>query len=193
MTKERADRWQKAADRDLARRQRDAGPLFAPLVERRDPDDVRARVEAKIAAQMAALTDPVRAAQLEAKAQVDRATVAAHVSAEELAELDRRRAWCPADAVYGADFWGGACRRLGLPWVGQAEHEAFWAPVKAALAEQERREREAPIAEQLALPTGARIALPRHRIEELSPEEQEALEEAAEAEAIALDRGASQA
>lgn len=192
MTK-RADRWEKAADRELVRRQRDAGPLFAPLEERRDPEAVRARAEAMIAAQAAALLDPERAARLEAKGATDRATVAARVSAEELAELDRRRAWCPADAVFTADFWQGVCRRMGLPWVGQAEHEAFWAPINAAVEEHQRRKEanRAAAGEQLALPTGVRIGLPRARIEELSPEEQEALEEAAERAAQELEQEAA--
>lgn len=182
-----SDRWENAADRDLARRQRDAGPLFAPLVERRDPEDVRARAEASVAKHQAALADPERAAQLEAQGATDRATVAAHVSADELAELDRRRAWCPKDAAYTADFWQEECRKRGLPWVRQAEHEAFWAPISAAVEEHRRREaaRAAAAGEQLDLPSGVRIALPRARIEAMTPEEQEALEEAAAAE---LDR-----
>ena len=185
------DRWEKAADRDLARRQRDAGPLFAPLVERKDPAEVQARAEAIVKKHMAALRDPERAAHLEAKGQQDRATVAAHVTIEELAELDRRRSWAPADAVYTADFWQCQCRERGLPWVGQAEHEAFWAPIYAAEDEHRRREREreAAAGEQLNLPTGIRIGLTRARIEAMTAEEQEALEEAAEAELQAARRG----
>ena len=52
----RPDRWEKAADRDLARRQRDAGPLFAPLEQRQNPEAVRARAEAIVAKHMAAIS-----------------------------------------------------------------------------------------------------------------------------------------
>lgn len=179
------DRWEKAADRDLARRQRDAGPLFAHLEQRRDPAEVQTRAERIVAAHMVQLADPERHASLEAQGAVDRATVAAHVTPEELAELDRRRAWCPKDAVYTADFWQGQCRKRGLPWVGRAEHEAFWAPINAAVEEHNRREeaKRAAAGEQLDLPTRQRIAAVRARFPELmTDEEQEAFEEAAEAE-----------
>ena len=187
----RPDRWEKAADRDLARRQRDAGPLFAPLVERKDPAEVQARAEAIVEKHIAAIRDPERVAVFEARGAIDRATVAARVTAEELVELDRRRAWCPPDAAYTADFWRAECVRRGLPWANKAEEDAFWAPIYAAEEEHRRREREreAAAGEQLNLPTGIRIGLTRARIEAMTAEEQEALEEAAEAELQAARRG----
>lgn len=181
----RPDRWEKAAERETERRRRDAGPLFAPLVKPADPAEVKARTERIVAAHAAAIADPERHARLEAKGAVDRATVAAHVSPEELAELDRRRAWCPPDAAYTADFWQEECRRRGLPWVGQAEHEAFWAPINAAVEEHRRREeaKRAAAGEQLDLPTRQRIAAIRARFPEvMTDEDQVAFEEAAEAE-----------
>ena len=71
----------------------------------------------------------------------------------ELAELDRRRAWCPPEACYTADFWQEECRRRGLPWSGQATHEAFWAPIHAALEKLRGAEdaRHATAGEQLDL------------------------------------------
>lgn len=149
----RPDRWEQAADRDLARRQRAAGPLFASLVERKAPEAVRTRAEALVAAQAAMIANPERLARFDAQGAVDRATVAAHVSGEELAELDRRRAWCPPEACYTADFWQEECRRRGLPWSGQAAHEAFWAPIHAALEKLRGAEdaRHATAGEQLDL------------------------------------------
>ena len=186
----RKDRWEKAADREVDRRKKAAGPLFAPLVERPDPEALQARVEARIAAQAAAINDPVDAARLEAQGAVDRATVAAHVSVEELAELDRRRSWCPKAACYTADFWQGKCREMGLPWAGQAKHEAFWAPVYAAeAAAQAKLDAQAAAAgEQLDLPTGVRlptgmrVAEYRARIAALTEDEQVVFEEAVSAE-----------
>lgn len=175
------DRWEKAADRELARRQHDAGPLFAPLVQRRDPEAVRARAEAIVAKHMAAIAQGHEEA--EARGQVARATLAEHVSSEELAEIDRRRAACPPSGEYTADVYGGECRRRGLPWPGREAYDARWVEVARleAIEAEKVRAREAAAGEQLALPTGVRIGLPRARIEEMSPEEQEALEEAAEA------------
>ena len=188
-----ADRWEKAADRDLARRQRDVGPLFAPLVERRPSAEVQARAEAIVEKHLAAIRDPDRAARLKAQGQADRATVAAHVSAEELAELDRRRSWCPATAEYTADFWRDQCRKRGLPWATKATEAAFWAPINAAVDAHRRREeaKRAAAGEQLDLPSGVRIGLSRARIEAMTAEEQEALEEAAEAELQVAQEGAA--
>jgi hypothetical protein len=183
----RPDRWEKAADRDLARRQRDAGPLFAPHVARRDPEAVRARAERIVDAHMTAIRD--FDVELERRGQEARATLAAHVSAADLAELDRRRAWYPPSGGYTADHYCGECRKRGLPWPGKDAYDALWAEVRRqeAIEAEKARARAAAAGEQLALPTGVRIRLPRARIEELTPDEQEALEaaigEAAEAEA----------
>lgn len=181
----RPDRWEKAADRDLARRRRAAGPLFAPLVERRDPEEVREKTTRSVDAHMQQIAD--FQAELERRGQESRTTLAAHISPEELAELDRRRTWYPPGGAYTADHYCGECRKRGLPWPGKEEHDAFLArlaEVDAIVAA-----REAAKGEQLALPTGVRIRMPRARIEDMSREEQEALdaelEAAAEADAIA--------
>lgn len=183
----RPDRWEKAADRDLARRQRDAGPLFAPLVERRDPAVVQTRAERIVDAHMQAIAEAETA--MERRGQEARAILAAHVTAEELAELDRQRGWYPPAGGYTADHYCGECRKRGLPWPGQSEHEALWAEVsrlEAAAAEKERAQ-EAAAGEQMALPTGLRVGLPRARFEEAATAEHEATgqaeEEAAEHEA----------
>lgn len=175
------DRWKKAADRDLERRQRHAGPLFAPLVERRAPEQVRTRAEAMVAQHQAALAQSH--AEAEARGQAARATLAAHVSAEELAALDRARLSAPPSGEYTADHYCGECRRRGLSWPGKGAYDALWAEVARLEGEKARRDqaRAAAAGEQLDLPSGVRIALPRARIEAMTPEEQEALEEEAEA------------
>lgn len=176
----RPDRWEKAADRDLARRQRDAGPLFAPLVERQAPSAIRERAERIVGAHAAAIARGH--ADAESRGQAARITLAEHVTAEELAAIDRDRATCPASGEYTADVYCGECRRRGLPYPGREAYEAVWTEVARLEAEEAQRERarEAARGEQLDLPSGVRIALPRARIEEMSPGEQAALEEAAE-------------
>lgn len=178
----RPDRWEKAADRDLARRQRDAGPLFAPLVERRDPEAVRARAEQA----NAAFWERLRQGniEMEARGQAAREILAAHISPEELARLDAQRKIYPPTAEYTADHYCGECRRRDLPWPGKEEHDAVIAGVEAEVLDYLQHQK-AAAARQLTLPSGVRIALPRARIEALVPEEQEALEEAAEAELAA--------
>lgn len=177
------DRWEKAAERDLARRQKAAGPLFAPLVEPKDPAEIRARAE-RHASQVNVYLDPEKELRLEAQAAIDRATVAAVVSPEELAGLDKIRSWCPRAAVYSADHWAGECRKRGLPWVGQKIHEELFALVDAAVAKLRAREaaRAAAGGEQLDLPSGYRFEQDLQRIDETTSEE-EAREEAAETEA----------
>lgn len=178
----RPDRWEKAADRDLARRQRDAGPLFAGFVERKDPEAVRARAEAIVAKHTAAIARGH--AESEARGQEARAILAAHVSPEELAAIDRVRAACPPSGEYTADLYCGECRRRGLPWPGKEEYDALWAEVARLKAEEAKREaaKAAAAGEQLALPTGMRIAEYRARVAALTEDEQEAFEEAVAAE-----------
>lgn len=187
----RPDRWEKAADRDLERRQRDVGPLFAPLVERQDPEAVRARAEAIVSKHAQVIAQAHAAA--EARGLEARATLAAHVSPEELAAIDRSRASAPLTGEYTADHYCGECRRRGLPWPGKEAYDAVWSEVARLEAEEAKRERARAAAggEQLDLPSGVRIALPRARIEAMTREEQEALEEAAEVELQASGRAAA--
>lgn len=183
----RPERWEKAAERDLARRQRDAGPLFAPLVKPKDPAEIQARAE-RHAAQIQNWDDPQEDARLEAQAAIDRATVATVVTPEELAHLDKVRVWCPAKAVFSADFWQGECRKRGLPWVRRDAHEAFWAPINAAVEAHWDREatKDRAAGEQLDLPSGYRFERPgeaRAFFETGTRETIDAEEEAAEVEA----------
>ena len=181
----RPDRWEKAAERETARREKAAGPLFAPLVPPADPAAVKARAEAQVAAFTRSVAEGHAAAEV--KGRIARATLAEHLTAEELADLDRRRAWAPKTGEYTADFYCGECRKRGLPWPGEAEHTALWTQVRAGLAEEWARQDAAAAAagEQLDLPTGYRLAVDRQRIGAV--DEHEAIEEAAEAESVAAE------
>lgn len=143
-----ADRWRRAAERDTARRQKAAGPLFAALVEPTSPEIAKTRAEGRIAQMAGVVADKSGA---EARGQTARLTVAAQVTADELAALDRRRAACPSSGEYTADFWSDECRRRGLPWPGQAEHEALWGPINAAVDAEVAR-RSAATGKQIDLP-----------------------------------------
>lgn len=158
--KNKLTRWERAAARDLERRRKAAGPLFAPLEAPAKPAEIQARAE-RHAAQVDIYTDPVRDARLRAQGDVDRATVAAAVSAEELARLDKIGGWGPQTGLYHCDFWQCECRRRGLRWIGQERHEAFWAPINAAItAHRARRDAIAKAGEQLDLPSGLRFEAP---------------------------------
>lgn len=182
----RPDRWEKAAERETARREKAAGPLFAPLVAPADPEAVRARAEAQVAAFTRSVAEGHAAAEI--RGRVARATLAEHVTPEELARLDLMRTWYPKTGEYTADHWCGECRKRGLPWPGEAEHAALWSKVRAGLAEEWARQDAAAAAagEQLDLPTGYRLAIDRQRIGEVV-DDGVAEEEAAEVESVAME------
>ena len=181
----RPDRWEKAAERETARREKAAGPLFAAFVTPADPEAVKARAEKQIEAFNRSVREGHAASEI--RGRIARATLAEHVTPEELAELDRRRACAPKTGEYTADHYCGECRRLGLPWPGQEKYDALWSVVNAALAEEWARQDAAAEAagEQLDLPTGFRLPVADgQRIAVVPVDEREAAEDAAELEAI---------
>lgn len=142
----RPDRWHKAAERANARAERDAGPLFAPLVAKVAPETVQARAESMTARQAGDLAESQRRQADDAAAA--REAVSWVVTPEELELLDHRRAAAPPSAEYSADFWTGQCQRRGLPWPGRDAHLDLWAEVERLSA---LRPTPAPPAEQVAL------------------------------------------
>lgn len=179
----RPDRWEKAAERETARRRRDAGPLFAALVAPADPAAVKARTERIVDAHARAIEQ--HQIEAEQRGQEARAILAAHVTPEELAAIDRRRAACPPSGGYTASVYSDACRERGLPWPGKEAYDALWGEVHRleAIEAQKEAARAAAAGEQLDLPTRQRIAAIRARFPEvMSEEDQVAFEEAAEVE-----------
>lgn len=154
------DRWEESAKRQNERlAARD--PLFAHagLVPQTTAEEQRRKVEgnwARFEAEKAA-SDAAGHAEGERR----RAWVAARIHPDELAELDRRRSWCPPDGAYSADFWGGEIKKrddaawLALQTPEHRESILMLRRIEAEIAERNA----APKPEQVALP-----APPRERI-----------------------------
>lgn len=149
-------RWEASAARQNERLAAKA-PLFAHagLVPTATAEEQRRKVEAAQADQ------EKRRAELAAKhtavGEAYRAWVAERVTAEELVELERRRAWCPPTPEYDADFWSGKLRKLD-PVRWRAMQDPAWiATMDAVAALEAARPVPAPPVEQLALPTGLRV------------------------------------
>jgi len=187
MSADAHDRWQKSAERQNARLTARA-PLLAHagLVPVATAEGQQAKVEHAIGdfeRRSAAL-----AAEHEAQGALFKERVAALVTAKELAELERRRAWCPKSPAYSADFWGGKLKKLD-PVRWRAMQDPAWiATWDAVYAAEAARLAPAPLVEQLDLPSGMRVAPQPVRVAtqlriggaDHADEETEAVETAAE-------------
>lgn len=144
-----SDRWERAAARETARRQKDAGPLFAPLVAPVTPDAQEERMARLDRAwrERATLID----ADLRHRGDVMRETVRAALTVEDFEALEAfcERAFPMEDPGMRADVWRDECRKRGLP-----EHvDPVWEATMARVRELEaaQAERRAAAGDQIPL------------------------------------------
>lgn len=180
------DRWEKSAERQNERLAAKS-PLLAHagLVPVATAEGQRRKVDA--AQDDFERRSAILAAKHTAVGEAYRAWVADRVTAEELTELDRRRAWCPKSAEYSADFWGGHVKKRD-PVAWRAMQDPAWrATMDAVAALEAARPAPAPPVEQLALPpalrvpevpTGLRIGPVEARVEAADAEEEHEVETA---------------